>query len=51
MDFHAIGGNGQALLGRFHVWRFSRSMLAGLLSGRFAADTPVTGCDHEEKAT
>jgi hypothetical protein len=51
MDYRSIDGSGQALPGRFHMWRFSRSPLAALLSGRFAAETPVTGCDHEEKAT
>jgi hypothetical protein len=36
--------NGQALPGRF-------AMIAGLLSGRFAAEMPLPGCYHEEKAT
>jgi hypothetical protein len=47
-------GRGQAF-----AWPFSFvtrmpgrfAMIARLLSGRFAAEMPRTGCQHEEKAT
>jgi hypothetical protein len=59
MDFHAVSGIiGQALPGRFLVGSQMGShgpadlaVIAALLSGRFAAEMPIPGCYHEEKAT
>ncbi|MDP1883079.1 MAG: hypothetical protein Q8K88_09390, partial [Bradyrhizobium sp.] len=49
-----VSGSGQALPGRLSYGdplpgRFA--VIAALLSGRFAAELPVPGCYHGEKAT
>jgi hypothetical protein len=45
MDFSAINGSGQALLGRF------RMAVRAFVIGTFRRTDPGAGCYHEEKAT